>query len=126
MDRRRRRQRIGRAWLHHLCRENGGSYFPWLVNTTANEALFVGVPGTTYSFFSVAIDNAGNVESFPVVPDATTRLATPDPSLRVESATTAIRNQQVEFSVFVENAPRLPPADLSSRSIGTMMARPTN
>lgn len=49
---------------------NGGSYAPWLVNTTLTEAVFQGAAGHAYAFFSVAKDNAGNVESPPLTPDA--------------------------------------------------------
>ncbi|MEX2307284.1 MAG: CARDB domain-containing protein [Pirellulales bacterium] len=58
---------------------NGGAYTPWLANTTLTEAPFVGQVGHGYRFYSVAHDNAGNVEPPPSVPDAITRILNPLP-----------------------------------------------
>ncbi|MEF7616672.1 CARDB domain-containing protein [Aquincola sp. MAHUQ-54] len=49
---------------------NGGDWNPWLVNTTLTESLYEGVAGNHYAFFSVARDNAGNVEAVPETADA--------------------------------------------------------
>jgi hypothetical protein len=54
--------------------ENGGAYFPFITNSTATSAIFNGKFGRTYSFFSVARDNAGNLEAPPATPDATIRV----------------------------------------------------
>jgi hypothetical protein len=43
--------------------ENGGSFTPWLSNTSATSAMFIGLPGKTYSFYSVAHDGAANLEA---------------------------------------------------------------
>ncbi len=45
--------------------ENGGPYVPWLEDTTLTSAPYPGQPGNTYSFYSVAVDNAGNQQSAP-------------------------------------------------------------
>ena len=50
--------------------DNGGPFAPFLVATTLNEAPFVGEPGHTYAFYSIARDNAGNLEGPPTTPDA--------------------------------------------------------
>ncbi len=42
----------------------------WIAHTTALSAEFKGEVGSTYSFYSVATDNAGNVEFKPVEADA--------------------------------------------------------
>jgi uncharacterized delta-60 repeat protein len=42
--------------------ENGGPFTPWLPSTTATQAVFTGVRGNTYAFYSIAVDAAGNVE----------------------------------------------------------------
>ena len=52
--------------------ENDGPYQPFLSGTTETSAQFTGQPGTTYRFYSIARDNAGNVEAPPATPDATT------------------------------------------------------
>ncbi|HEX3086366.1 MAG TPA: DUF4214 domain-containing protein, partial [Pyrinomonadaceae bacterium] len=43
--------------------ENGGSFTRWLVNASANSALFIGLPGKSYRFYSIAHDGAGNLET---------------------------------------------------------------
>ena len=43
---------------------------PWILNTCETSAVFVGVPGYTYRFYSIARDFMGNIESAPAVPDA--------------------------------------------------------
>jgi RHS repeat-associated protein len=43
--------------------EDGGAYAPWLANTTATSAYYLGAPGHTYSFYSQADDGAGNQQT---------------------------------------------------------------
>lgn len=43
--------------------ENGGPYTVWLRDATGNWATFIGQPLKTYSFYSIAQDNAHNLES---------------------------------------------------------------
>src|SRR5262249_45315308 len=50
---------------------DGGPFVPWLVDTTATEASFLGVPGHSYAFFSVARDQVGHVKAAPSAADAT-------------------------------------------------------
>ncbi|MFM9024704.1 MAG: CARDB domain-containing protein, partial [Planctomycetaceae bacterium] len=74
--------------------ENGGAFAPWLENTTARSADFVGAEGRTYAFYSVASDNVGNVESVPlvsgsIVPDATTRVPGLSPPTHAVTGTLA-------------------------------------
>jgi subtilase family serine protease len=54
---------------------NDGAFTPWLTNTTLTEATYVGQFGDTYAFYSVAADNAGNVEAPPTTADAVIRIA---------------------------------------------------
>ncbi len=42
----------------------------WIDNTTETEAEFFGEEGVTYQFYSIASDNAGNIEEIPLEPDA--------------------------------------------------------
>ncbi len=55
--------------------DNGGSFLPWLENTTLAEATYAGKPGHTYAFYSVAIDNVGNREAAPVQADLTIQVS---------------------------------------------------
>jgi hypothetical protein len=52
--------------------DNGGSYVEWLSNTTKTSATFTGANGHSYAFYSIARDNAGNLEDAPSSPDTTT------------------------------------------------------
>jgi len=54
--------------------ESSGPYVVWLKNATAASATFGGEPGKSYAFYSVARDQAGNVEDAPSTADATTRV----------------------------------------------------
>lgn len=49
---------------------NGRNPRNWLVGTSATTALFTGQRDSTYCFYSIARDSAGNVEAAPLVPDA--------------------------------------------------------
>jgi hypothetical protein len=52
--------------------DNDTTYVPWLSNVKDTSAVFHGEWLKTYRFFSIAADNAGNVEALKAVPDATT------------------------------------------------------
>jgi hypothetical protein len=52
--------------------DNDGPYLPWLTNIPSTSAIFTGVPGHTYRFFSRARDKVGNFEDLRVAPDTTT------------------------------------------------------
>ncbi len=58
--------------------DNGGAFQPWLSGVTATSAVFAGQPLHSYAFYSVARDNAGNVEDSPATPDAQTFVAAVD------------------------------------------------
>jgi uncharacterized repeat protein (TIGR01451 family) len=53
-------------------RVDSGPYVPWIEGTTGTHAVLLGENHHSYSFYSVARDNVGHVESIPVTPDATT------------------------------------------------------
>ncbi len=63
--------------------DNGGAFQPWVTNTTATSATFTGSDGHTYGFYSVATDNAGNVQPTPSSAQATTTLQAIPPSSSV-------------------------------------------
>lgn len=50
--------------------ENGGAFLPVVTGSTENGIVFNGKYGRSYRFYSVAQDNAGNIESAPVQHDA--------------------------------------------------------
>jgi RHS repeat-associated protein len=45
--------------------------------TTATSAIFSGTAGHTYSFYSIATDNVGNVQAIPATSQATTQIQSP-------------------------------------------------
>ncbi|MGP8235731.1 MAG: RHS repeat-associated core domain-containing protein [Limisphaerales bacterium] len=51
---------------------NGGVWTLWQEGVTNTSATFTGTSGNTYAFYSVAYDDAGLVESQPVVPGTST------------------------------------------------------
>jgi subtilase family serine protease len=58
------------AGLDVFVSEDGGPYVQWLANTSLAEAPFAGAYGKSYAFYTVARDNAGNIEAAPTVPDS--------------------------------------------------------
>ena len=52
--------------------DTGGPYTPWLTNTTSASAIYNGVAGHTYAFYSQAADLVGNVEATHASPDTST------------------------------------------------------
>ena len=63
---------------------------PWRLNTTQTSDFFNGVAGSTYAFYSVARDGAGNVEVSPAQPDTSTSIVT---SMSINPTTQAFTAQ---------------------------------
>ncbi|MCB0842185.1 MAG: T9SS type A sorting domain-containing protein [Bacteroidetes bacterium] len=53
---------------------NDGDFERWLSKTLDSSAVFQGIQDSTYSFYSIATDSAGNIEDAPAIADATTQL----------------------------------------------------
>ena len=51
---------------------NGGDFTKWLNNVSVTSADFIGSQDSTYSFFSIAVDSAGNRENMKSLAEATT------------------------------------------------------
>lgn len=49
-----------------------GSYLPWLTDTTATSASYIGEYGHTYYFYCTAVDNVGHIEERPIAFDSRT------------------------------------------------------
>jgi hypothetical protein len=58
-----------------LVSDNGSPYATWLTPTTATTGVFNGQAGHAYSFYSQAVDLAGNVEAAKTSPEATTAVS---------------------------------------------------
>jgi PKD repeat protein len=56
--------------------QNGTDTVLWRGGMTETTAIFTGEGGNTYEFYSIAVDNVGNVEATPGHPDAVTTIMT--------------------------------------------------
>jgi len=65
--------------------DNNAPFTPLLTDTTATSTVFTGHPGHTYDFFSVATDNAGNIEANPLHAQTTTTVVTSLPASAVNA-----------------------------------------
>ncbi len=75
MDQQRWRERFWNCRLRYLCSDNGSDYTLWKhESATTNTDTYSGTTGHTYGFYSIATDNAGNVEAAPASADATTTI----------------------------------------------------
>ncbi len=63
--------------------DNGGSYQALVTNTAATSRSFTGQNGHTYSFYSIATDNVGNVQPNPGFAQATTKVDSVPPTSSV-------------------------------------------
>lgn len=62
----------GLAFFDVYVSTNGGPFSAWLSHTTMGGAVYPGVLGNAYAFYTRATDAAGNGEAPPLVPDAVT------------------------------------------------------
>lgn len=53
---------------------NGGAYQLWLSGVSVTDSNFTGQPDSIYSFYSIATDNAGNIEPAKTIAEATTHV----------------------------------------------------
>ncbi len=67
----------GIASYNVFASEDGGPFVLWQADTTLTSATFNGDAGHTYAFYSVATDNAGNVQTLPAAAQATTTTVAP-------------------------------------------------
>ncbi len=76
--------------------EDGGPFAAWLNNTTATSSFFFGKRGSSYSFYTVAKDAAGNREEVPAAADATTQIS-PTAVNIIEEAGFFVRLHYLDF-----------------------------
>ena len=93
--------------------DNGGVFKPWVTGTTKTSTKFIGQAGHTYAFYSVATDNAGNVQPTPSQDQATTTAA---PAASAATASIASTNADAVDAVLR--------ALLLEESAGTGKSRP--
>jgi len=80
---------------------DGGAFVPWLRNTLATAATFIGEPNRTYAFYSIATDAAGNREEPPATPDAhtTTSVANQPPALDVPPELVVVEGDTLQLDL---------------------------
>ena len=64
----------GIAFFNVYVSDDGGPFTLWQSDTTQTSAMYTGVIGHTYGFYSVATDNVGNVQPTPTSAQATTQI----------------------------------------------------
>ena len=64
----------GEAGFDSYVTRDGGAYELWLSQTSDTSARFSGQLGSSYAFYSVAVDGVGRREAAPLVPDTVTRI----------------------------------------------------
>jgi Domain of unknown function (DUF4114) len=69
---------------------NGGEFTPFQTGVTTTSATFTGVIGSTYAFYALATDNAGNQQVVTGAPVATTQLVATAPPAATPSITLAV------------------------------------
>ncbi len=85
--------------------KDGGSYTQFASVTPASpSALFTGQAGHTYGFYSIATDNAGNVQATPTAPQQTAQIISPASVTSIAAVSpnprnTAVSSIDVTFSI---------------------------
>ena len=99
----------GIAFYDIFVSDNGGAFLPWLERTTFNGAIYNGVQGHTLAFYSIATDHAGNRESPPGMPDATTSVTLVNHAPVLETIPPQFVDEGTEFQfTLVASDPDLP------------------
>jgi len=104
--------------------DNGGAYTPFVTGSTATSATFTGQNGHTYSFFSVATDDAGNVQTTPSGAEATTTVnaITPTTTTLATSLSTFVPGQTVTFTATVSAAGLTPAGNVIFKDGNVVLA----
>ena len=86
--------------------DDGGLFMAMLTDTTETSVTFAGEPGHTYGFFSVAVDNVGNVQPASAVAQATTLVqGATTTQVSSDSPYGSVYGQAVTFTVTVLGVP---------------------
>ncbi len=79
--------------------DNGGAYTVFQSDTTQTSAMFTGgQDGHQYRFYSIASDNAGNVEQAPTTPDSTTLVDLTAPTSAINSLPATEQSNSIPIS----------------------------
>ncbi len=89
----------GLAFFDVYVSVNGGPFTNWLAHTTLQSALFAGVTGHTYAFYSRATDLEGNEEIAPASADAQTTASGVNSTPTLTGLANATINEGATFTV---------------------------
>lgn len=96
--------------------DDGGPFQLWLGNTTLTSATYNGQPGHTYAFYSIAMDNAGNIQLPPAQPGASVFISTNLPPVIAPITNVVVApDHAVQFQVNATD----PNGDQLTYSLGT-------
>lgn len=92
---------VALATFDILVSTNGGPWGIWLDNTTRIGSIFQGEVGSTYAFYSLASDTAGNIESKAPAAEASTTVSIVNqpPVLNLIAATNMAEGATLEYQV---------------------------
>lgn len=94
---------------------DGQPFIPWLLQTTQTSAIYPGTAGHSFGFYSVARDNAGNVQPTPSGAQTSTIAGagtTPTPGTTPTSTPTLVPGQPT-----VTSTPTITPTQIEKRKI---------
>ncbi|MCP5521574.1 MAG: hypothetical protein H7A46_08510 [Verrucomicrobiales bacterium] len=95
---------------------DNGPFVRWLQNTRNTSAIYPGAAGRRYAFYAIARDVAGNVESAPLAPEATT-LTTGNSAPQILSAPSVSVDEGQTVEVTVEATDADLPGDTLTYSL---------
>jgi hypothetical protein len=98
---------------------DGGAYSLWRDNTTETGGLFVGAAGSTYRFYSIATDHAGNTEAKAPVAEASTRVGVVNQSPVIAAVASASVNEGDVFTLQASASDPDGPSESIRFSIGS-------
>jgi len=103
--------------------DNGGHYTPLVMGTTAASTTFNGVNGHTYSFMSVAIDKAGNMQTVPTVAQTitTVNVRTVTSTALAASLGILVPGQTIAFTATVSASGMTPTGSVTFKDGATVL-----
>ncbi len=89
----------GIAWYDVYVSANGGPFALWLSGARTTSALFSGELNSTYAFYSVATDHAGNAEAPPFTPDTVTTTSLVNAAPKLDAGSDQIVNEGATVTI---------------------------
>ncbi|MGO9920864.1 MAG: RHS repeat-associated core domain-containing protein, partial [Isosphaeraceae bacterium] len=100
----------GIAFYNISVSDDGGPYSVWQSDTTQTSAIFTGQVGHTYSFYSVATDNVGNVQPTPASAQQTVQVVQAATATAVTPGTATVSyGESATFTAAVSSTAGAPP-----------------